>query len=253
MALLTALITHQSAEQVARQLAYLESLAPGSAVFVCYGGERAEFDRLDGDRALFVDDPWWQTSNREQSYVGLLGALHERAVRDDPSIDLVLLLEYDQLVLSGDFEARLADVAERSGAGLVGKWAGPRNDTNWPHHIRFRDDARFNGYVERITRRDDAGARLGCLGAGMLIRRDALTAYCEAAEEPHVYGELHVPTVIWHLGFEVADFDAHGDLYGAVRWRPEYAVAEAIAHKRAGGAFVHPFKALDHLDWVRSA
>ena len=253
MALLTALITHQRAEQVARQLAYLESLAPGTAVFVCYGGERSEFDRLDGDRAVFVDDRWWRASNREQAYVGLLGALHEAAVRDDPSIDLVLLLEYDQLVLSGDFEARLADVAARSGAGLVGKWAGPRNDTNWPHHIRFRDDEGFNSYVARVTRRDDPGARLGCLGAGMLIRRDALAAYCEAAAEPHVYGELHVPTVIWHLGFEVADFDAYGDLYSAVRWRPEYDVAEAIAHKRAGGVFVHPFKRLDAVDSISAA
>jgi hypothetical protein len=251
--LLTALITHQRAEEVARQLAYLEAIAPGSAVFVCYGGERSEFDRLDGDRAVFVDDRWWRATNREQAYVGLLRGLHERAVRDDPSVDLVLLLEYDHLVLSGDFEARMLDVAERSGAGLLGKWAGPRNDTNWPHHIRFRDDERFDDYVARITRRDDPAVRLGCLGAGMLIRRDALTAYCESAEEEHVYGELHVPTVIWHLGFEVADFDAYGDLYSAVRWRPEYGVDEAIAHKRAGGAFVHPFKELDALEAIRAA
>ena len=253
MSLLTALITHHPAEQVARELAHIESVAPGSRVLVCHGGARSEFERLDGDRALFVDDPWWRTANREQSYVGLLSGLHELAVRDDPTVDLVLLLEYDQLVLSADFEARLADVAERSGAGLVGKWAGPRNDTNWPHHTRFRRDERFNLYIERITQRDDPAVRLGCLGAGMLIRRDALAAYCRAAEEPHVYGELHVPTVVWHLGFEVADFDAHGDLYSAVRWRPEYGFDEAIAHKRAGGAFVHPFKALDALDAVRAA
>lgn len=253
MSLLTALITHHPAEQVARHVAYLEGLAPDVRVFVCHGGERADFDRLDGDRAIFVDDPHWRATNREQAYVGLLAALYERAVRDDRAIELVLLLEYDQLVLSGDFQERLADVAERSGAALVGKWASPRNDTNWPHFTRFRHDAAFDAYVRRVTRRDDPGRRLGCLGAGMLLRRDALAAYCEAAEQPHVYGELHVPTVIWHLGFEVADFDAYGDLYRAVRWRPEYGVDEAIALKRAGAAFVHPFKELDALDVIRSA
>jgi hypothetical protein len=200
-----------------------------------------------------VDDPRWRGANREQGYVALLGALYERRVRDDASIDLVHLLEYDQLVLSGDFDDRLASVVERSGAGLVGKWAGPRNDTNWPHFTRFRHDEAFNAYIERITRRDDPTSRWGCLGAGMLLRRDALEAYCAVADEPHVYGELHVPTVVHHLGFGVADFDAYGDLHAAVRWRPEYSVGEAIAAKRAGRAFVHPFKRLDLLDTIRDA
>jgi hypothetical protein len=253
MSLLTALITHHRAEQVERQIAYLEAVAPGSRVVVCHGGERAEFDRLGVAPALFVDDPRWRAPSREQSWAGLLGMLYAVAVADDPDVDLVLLLEYDQVVLSSDFEARLADVAERSGAGLVGKWASPRNDTNWPHLTRFRGDERFRAYLERITRRDDPARRLGCLGAGMLIRRDALAAYCEAAAETHVYGEMHVPTVIWHLGFEVADFDAYGDLYKAVRWRPEYGIDEAIAHKRAGHAFVHPFKDLDALDAILAA
>jgi hypothetical protein len=253
VALLTALITHHGAERVAGQLAYIESLAPGARVFVCHGGSRADFEALDGERAMFVDDPHWRAANREQAYVGLLSGLYERAVRPDPEIDLVLLLEYDQLVLSGDFEARLAAVAEASGAGLVGKWASQRNDTNWPHYTRFRHEERFNRYVERISKRDDPTRRLGCLGAGMLLRRDALAAYCDAAEEPHVYGELHVPSVIWHLGFEVADFDAYGDLYRAVRWRPEYGVDEAIALKRGGAAFVHPFKELAALDVIARA
>lgn len=253
MPLLIALITHLSAAEVARQLAYLESLAPGTRVAVCYGGARSEFDRLEHGPALFVDDPHWRAHNREQAYVGLLRGLWEGAVRDAPDVDLVLLLEYDQLPLRGDFEARLRAVAEASDAGLVGKWTSPRNDTNWPHYTRFRRDERLNRYIERITTRDDAARRFGCLGAGMLLRRDALGAYCEAAEEPQVYGELHVPTVIWHLGFEVADFDAHGDLYRAVRWRPEYDVEEAIALKRAGAAFVHPFKELGALDAILAA
>src|SRR5437764_673216 len=47
------------------------------------------------------------------------------------------------------------------------------------------------------------------------------------------------------------DFDLYGDLYAAVRWRPEYGAEDAIAEKAAGRAFVHPFKELEALNRIR--
>jgi hypothetical protein len=54
----------------------------------------------------------------------------------------------------------------------------------------------------------------------MLFRRDTLEAFASVTDAPHAYLELFVPTVVYHLGFDVAD---------------------------------HPFKALDALDAVRAA
>jgi hypothetical protein len=87
----------------------------------------------------------------------------------------------------------------------------------------------------------------------MLLRRDALAAFCALDDPPDYYMELFVPTVVHHLGFDVVDMDATADLYMDVRWVPPFTVDEAIAAKRAGRAFVHPFKSADALDAVLAA
>jgi hypothetical protein len=253
MALLTAIVTHLGAEQVRAQLADLDTLAPGTRRVVCHGGSRADFEELGIDDALFIDDPSLRGPSKEQSYNAVLRALYQERVRNDSSIDLVYFMEFDQLVLRGDFEQELTALAERSGAGLLAKGASPRNDTNWPHYLRFREDERFNRFIAAISRRGDLDVRFGCLGTGMLFTREALEAFAGVADGPHAYLELFIPTVVHHLGFEVADVDALSDLYSAMRWRPEYTVEEAIAAKREGRTFVHPFKELGALNAIRGA
>jgi hypothetical protein len=252
--LLTAITTHLPPEHVREQLDYLKELSPSSRFVVCYGGSRAGYDELRIRDALFVSDDGLREASQDQSYNGILRAVHENCVAPDPALELVYFIEFDQLILSGDFEEALTALSERSEAGLFAKAASPRNDTNWLHYLRFRDDASFNGFIAEISRRDDPKRRYGCLGTGMLFRREALAAFASAtAGAPHAYLELFIPTVVYHLGFDVEDVDALGDLYGAMRWRPEYTLEEAIAEKRAGRIFVHPFKRLDALDTIRQA
>jgi hypothetical protein len=253
LALLTAVRTHLDGASVARQLDYLRALAPRSRFVACHGGRREDVESLPAGDALFVDDPTLRGWLYDQSLNGVLDALWEGPVRDDPEIDLVYVVEYDHLILSPDFERRLAALAETSGAGLVAKSASPRNDTNWSHHVRFRDDERLSAFVAAISQREDPGVRFGCLGPALLLRRDALEALCSLPDPPPCYFELYVPTVVHHLGFEILDVDAVSDLYAGVRWVPEYGVEEAIRAKRAGRAFVHPFKRLDGLAAIRDA
>jgi hypothetical protein len=248
VALLTAIITHLDAARVHAQLRYLRELAPESRFAVCHGGARRDFDALASGEAVHVEEPSLRGASREQSYTELLRAAYERFVRDEPGIELVYLIEYDHLILAGDFEERLTALAERApAAGLFAKHASPRNDTNWPHFARYRRDERVNRFFGQISRRDDPALRYGCLGSGMLFRRDALAAIAAVADPPHAYLEMFIPTLTYHLGFDVIDVDALSDLYAAVRWRPEYTVAEARAQKQRGRAFVHPFKELDRL------
>jgi hypothetical protein len=237
---------------VRRQLDYLRDLAPESRFVVCHGGGRADFDQLGDADAIFVDDPSLRGPHFAKSINATLRALHEGHVRDDPSIEWVYVIEYDHLILRGDFERALVGVAERAGAGLLGKWASARNDTNWSHHLAARDDAELNRFIDGISQRDDPRVRLGCLGTGMFFRRDAFEAFCSLDAAPEAYVELFVPTAVHHLGFDVVDVDAVADLYADVRWLPEFGVEDVLAAQRAGRTFVHPFKTLDRLDAVAS-
>jgi hypothetical protein len=253
MALLTALTTHLSAEQVRKQLDYLHELSHGSRFVVCYGGSRADYEQLATEDKLFISDASLRAPSQHQSYNAILRAVHENCVQHDPAVELVYFMEFDQLILRGDFEDTLTALSRRSQAGLFAKAASPRNDTNWPHYLRFRDDEPFNRFIADISRRDDPERRYGCLGTGMLFRREALGAFASIADAPHAYLELFIPTVVYHLGFEVADVDALSDLYSLMRWRPEYTLDEAIAAKLAGRPFIHPFKRLDALDALLAA
>jgi hypothetical protein len=253
MAFLTAILTHLEAPLVRAQLEYLHALAPDSRFLVCYGGAHAEFERLQIDDALFIEEESLRGPHEQRSHLGVLTGVYESRVRDDPGVELIYFIEFDHLILRADFEQSLAALVNRTGAGLAAKTASPRNETNWPHFLRYRDDDEVNRFVTRISRREDTDRRFGCLGTGMLLRREALQALCSLSGLPHAYVEMLVPTVIHHLGFEVVDVDMHSDLYARVSWRPEYGVEQAIAEKRAGRTFVHPFKQLDALDAIRAA
>jgi hypothetical protein len=253
MAMLTAILTHLDARLVEKQLAYVRELAPDARFVICHGGRRADFDALAEPDALFIEDPSLRGPHFDQSRNDTLRALYETRVRDDAAIDLVYVVEYDHLILRADFEQTLEALAERTGAGLLAKWASPRNDSNWSHYLRARENAQLNAFVETISHRDDPGVRLGCLGTGLLFQRDAFSAFCTLDDLPSSYFELLIPTAVHHLGFDVVDVDAVDDLYTAVRWLPQFDVEGAIAEKRSGRTFVHPFKQIDALDSVRDA
>lgn len=253
MAFLTAIMTHLDAALVRRQLEYLEALSPGSQFVICHGGARTDFEALDLDNAIFVDEPSLRGPDRDRSHTEVILAVYDGFVRDEPSVELVYFIEYDHLIVAGDFERKLGDLAERFDAGLFAKDAIRRNDTNWPHFTRYRHDDGLNRFFTEISRRDDPGARWGALGSGMLFRRDALTALASAGDLPHAYVEMFIPTLTYHLGFDVVNVDAVSDLYKRVRWRPEFTTEEVIREKQAGATFVHPFKDLAGLERVLAA
>jgi hypothetical protein len=252
VAILTAIITHLEAPAVRRQLGYLRALAPTSRFVVCHGGSRAAFEELADEDALFIDDPSLRGPAKQQSYNAVLRAVYAGHVATDPDVELVHVIEYDHLVLASDFEQRLEELTASSTAGLFAKCASRRNDTNWPHYTHSKGDKRLNNFLTEISCRDDPSARWGCLGTGMVFRREALAAVAAVVDPPPAYLELLIPTLVYHLGFDVVDIDAVSDLYRAIRWKPVFSVEEAVAEKHAGRAFVHPFKAVDKFERVKT-
>jgi hypothetical protein len=240
---LNVILTHQDSAAVDGYVRYLQAVAPAARFVVAHGGRREDFEQVEHPEKIFVDDPTLRAAPRTfQSYHTTLGELHEAFVDGDPNIDGVYLFEWDHVVLRGDFEAPLIALAERHGAGFMGKSCVERTGTNWHHYTRFRRDRALLEHLREHSVREDPTRMFGTLGNGFWISRDALAAYVAIEDRPAAYGELYVPTLLHHLGFRVIDIDGDADLYRHVRYEPELSVDDVMAIKRAGGWFAHPFK-----------
>jgi hypothetical protein len=249
---LNVLLTHQDAAAVDANVGYLRAVAPASRFVVAHGGRREDHDRVAHPEKVFVDDETLRAPPRtRQSYHVALRAVHEAFVRADPAIGAVYLFEWDHVVLRGDFETPLRELAERTGAAFLGKTCVERTATNWHHYTRYRRDPALLAHLREHSVRDDPARLFGTLGNGFWLAREALEAYVAIGQHPAVYGELYLPTILHHLGFRVADIPA--ELYGHVRYEPEVSLAELLALKRAGGWFAHPFKAAGAYDRILAA
>lgn len=244
MSLLTAVLAHMRADAVHERFALLRAAAPDARFVLCYGGPADEFDRIEVEEKLFIDDPTLRGPVQHlQSLTPTFEAVWNTYVARDDAIDAVYLIEYDHLVLDAGFDRRLRALADATGADLLGKHCGDRTATNEEHYIRFRNDARLLAHLREVSTREDRARIYGCLGDGIWISRDALQAYVGVGEHPPCYCEVYVPTLVHHLGFRVVDVDEHDDdLYRTVRWLPEFDVAEAVACQREGAVFLHPVK-----------
>lgn len=243
MSTLTAVLAHLPAEEVHERIALLHAVAPQARVAVCYGGPAGEFERIDYAEKLFIDDATLRGPEQHlQSLSATFEALWRRYFAVDASLDALYLIEYDHLVLDARYEERLRELADGTGADLMGKNCVERTATNDEHYIRFRGDARLLAQLRRCSVRDDPTRIFGCLGDGIWISRRALQAYVEVGGHPACYCEVYVPTLVHHLGFHVLDVDAHGDLYRDVRWIPSFDASQVLARYRDGAVFMHPVK-----------
>jgi hypothetical protein len=240
---LNVLLTHLDAAAVDAHVDYLRRLAPAARVAVAHGGRAADFDAVAHPDKVLVDDPTLRAAPRStQSYHVTLGAVHERFVATDPAVEAVYVFEWDHAILRADFEALLAGLAARTGAGFMGKTCVERTGTNWHHYTRFRRDEALLAHLRALSVREDPTRLFGTLGNGFWISRAALSDYVAVTDRPTAYGELYVPTLLHHLGHRLVDIDGEGDLYRYVRYEPELTLPDVLAAKRAGAAFAHPFK-----------
>jgi hypothetical protein len=240
---LTAILTHLDAPQVHERLDLLQAVCGERRFVLVHGGARKEFERVEFEHKLFIDDATLRGPEQHlQSWTQIFENVWRRYFESDATIDSLYFIEYDHLVLDAHFETPLRELALATGADFMGKSCVDRTATNWEHYVRFRRDERLLAHLRRLSVRDDTARIFGCLGDGMWLSRDALRAYVEVGEHPPCYCEAYVPTLLHHLGFRVADIDAHSDLYRHVRWVPTFDVEQALAAVREGAVFIHPVK-----------
>ncbi len=241
--LLTVMLIHTSPEDVAARVALLERRVPDARLVVAYGGPREAFAAIDHPDKVFVEDPLLRsTSHTIKSITSLLAVVRDRFMADDDTLGSLYLIEWDHLVLRADHEQALLGLAERTGAGFLGKYAMRRTGTNWFHVLRWRHDETLLAHLRRHSVRDEPDVLYGALGDGFWITREALDAFLAVPDEPPCYFEVLLPTLVHHLGFKVVDVDAHGDLYRHVRFQPVLELDEVLRLDRAGATYLHPVK-----------
>jgi hypothetical protein len=240
---LTAVLAHLDAELTDERMTLLGSVAPDSRFLLCYGGSRAEFDRLGFEPKAFIDDPSLRGPLQHlQSMTAIFELVWHQYLAAEPGLAAAYFIEYDHLIFSSGFEATLADLAARTEADLLGKNCVDRTGTNDEHYVRFRRDPKLEAHLRRLSVRDADLRLFGCLGDGMWLSRRALQAYVEVAEHPPCYCEIYVPTLLHHLGLRVVNVDAHSDIYRNVRWMPPFDAREVVQRVEAGSVFMHPVK-----------
>jgi hypothetical protein len=251
---LTAVLIHLDAERVRESMDLLQTVSEEARFVVCYGGSLQEFEAIEGEDKIFVDDPTLRGPEQHlQSWTRAFEALWHGFFARDESLDSLYFIEYDHLILDSQFETRLRDLAAATGADIMGKNCVDRTATNGEHYVRSRRDQRLLDHLRRLSVRADPERIFGCLGDGMWLSRQALQAYVEIAEHPPCYCETYVPTLLHHLGFRVVDVDAHSDLYRHVRWIPPFGLEQVSELIDDGAVFVHPVKDPEVTRGVRDA
>jgi hypothetical protein len=240
---LTAILTHVRAGEVHESLKLLHTIAPAARCVVCYGGPVGDFEQIEFEHKLFIDDTTLRGPERHlQSLSTLFQAVWSAYFEADEGVDSLYMIEYDHLILDPRFEVRLRELAARTHADLMGKNCVDCTATNEAQYVRFRRNPRLLAHLRSVSVRDDPTRLFRCLGDGMWISREALRAYVAVGEHPACYCEVYVPTLLHHLGFRVIDVDAHSDLYSDVRWLPPFGAEQAMARFADGAAFIHPVK-----------
>jgi hypothetical protein len=243
MATLNVLLIHLAADEVDEHLRSLRAIAPDSRFVVCYGGSRDDFERIREPEKAFVADPSWRGPPRSyQSYNEILAIVNDRWLTPEPQFEACYLFEFDHLILRPSFEPALSDLAARTGAGLLAKNCGVVNGTNWHHYTRFRRDAALLGHLQALSVRDDHARMFGVMASGLWLTRAAVESYVAVRDHPRCYGELYVPTLLYHLGHRVVDIDSVSRLYENVRWEPDHDAEEVQRLRSQGATFVHPVK-----------
>jgi len=99
--------------------------------------------------------------------------------------------------------------------------------------------------------RENPAELFGCRGDGITMKFECLKAWASLPGQLRCRGELYIPTVIHHLGFEVG---SGGSLYRNIRAgsRP-YSVEDIFRLLRNDVIFAHPFKDIDQRQVVYKA
>ncbi|HJT82296.1 MAG TPA: hypothetical protein VJ719_13965, partial [Chthoniobacterales bacterium] len=202
---LNLILTHQPAATVAKMLQYWSDFVPSESILIAYGGPPFEFDKLQHQHKVFIDDETLRTKDHQrefQSYGGIFRAA-AKFVESRPDLSYVHFVEFDHIPLVGDLNRRQIERLQSEQADVLGFHVQRIDGTSHPHFLYHIANDQFAAYWRTMTRRSDPDVVLSMFGTGTFWTRKA---FCEVASirEPFpMYLEIYLPTLAHHLGFRL--------------------------------------------------
>jgi hypothetical protein len=216
-----------------------EGVCPEENLWILFGGDRDEFEKMEYPRKIFVDDEGLRTVDHQrekQSYAVLMHCAAEVVRRERPAF--VYLCEYDHVpVVPNLNELQVATIMEQN-ADVMCHHLIRADGTNFSIALTHDSDPGFRGVWESLSLREDKTLVLWMFGSGSFWTSRAFLAVAEKEIPIRCYFEIHLPTMAHHLGFRVRGWEETNHLVGNLP-TPLHNVANA---RRMGCWTVHPVK-----------
>src|SRR4029077_9065037 len=148
------LLTHQSAGAVAKMIDYWSQSVPIESIVIAYGGTRSEFEQIEHNQKLFVDDARLRTSDHQrqfQSYTRLFQSVARFLDTRGDESQFVYFAEYDHLPLVQDLNERQIERLSAEGADLFGFHVHRLDSTSSPHFLNHVANENFFAYWTSIS------------------------------------------------------------------------------------------------------
>ncbi len=240
---LNVILTHQEPVQVARMLAWWQSIVPADSIAIAYGGPADAFAAIQWPRKIYVASSRLKTREHHkemQSYTQVFRAVMDGGFLD--SFETVHFAEYDQVPLQPGLNDLQRAHLGREQADVLGYRLRRIDGTNDGHFLNHWRLPEFRRFLADISVRNDPSVVMSMLGFGSFWKAGAFEAVCQITEPTPFYLEVFLPTVTHHLGFRLRP----------VPDAPEYASHEArsfspsdiAAAARRGQWNIHPLKSL---------
>src|SRR5947209_9863439 len=204
---LTLLLSHQTAAELAPMLEIWKQVAGPENLLLAYGGRRSNFDAISFEPKFFVDDPALRTRDHQrekQSYTGML-QLATEWMRPRPEFGYVHFVEYDHVPLVRDLYRRLVERMNAEDADVLAFHLRRIDETSDAHYLHHAHEPRFHEFFASMTRRSDPNVIFAMLGTGSFWKRDAFEAVTAQSDPFPIYFELYLPTLAHHLGYRLRD------------------------------------------------
>lgn len=234
------IVTHQSADRIARMLVWWRTAAPAESLWIAYGGTRDEFNEIAWPQKFFLESSRIRTTRPQydrQSYHEIFQTADRLGFLT--GLRYVHLAEFDQLPLQPALNMLQSRVLQRLRADVLGYRLQRLDGTSNPHFLYHAHDPAFATFLRKISCRPDPNVVLSFLGFGSFWTVEAFRAVAAIPEPFPIYLELWMPSVAHHLGFRVRRID-EPEKYNALAGDSTHLIDEATA---AGMWSVHPVKA----------
>jgi hypothetical protein len=240
---LNLILTHQSAEDVARLICYWENYVDKQSILIAYGGTPDEFGKISYKQKFLVEDSGLRTRDHQrefQSYTAMLRQAHDFMCKEATTCRFVYFAEYDHVPLIPDLNDQQLQRLAAEAADLLAYHVYRADGTSSAHYLYHLANPDFVNFWRQITRRANPDVVLSCFGTGSFWTREAFQEVVSVVQPFPTYLELYLPTLAHHLGFRVRDMTDQNQFVRALE-REIVSVDQA----RAKGAWsLHPVKQL---------